>query len=281
MYIPSSGHRQDAMSIYIVTGSLHHMVSNHTNLAVQGGKRKERETRSIKRLLLVIDVQLKGLNQQSFTPIITESQKEMWWRAHKQLQPANNTHSISLLDADQPAGPSNVSQIFDMGRVSEGLLADLDPIGAYAMSINSQQRSGSDMSSHSAMAMLHESIPPSNHAELLVTANAAPDSFKTKYHPKSGHTALYKSFSTCGQQTYPEHIPDDKPWIPFLSQADFKLAEITHAVAMSKEQVNKLICLVWRISGGQSNFTLKSHAEISKGWAHAAPQLTPVLIVQA
>ncbi|KAF9219660.1 hypothetical protein BS17DRAFT_716720 [Gyrodon lividus] len=124
------------------------------------------------------------------------------------------------------------------------------------------------------MATLHESIPPSNHAELPVTANAAPDSFKTEYHPKGGHMALYKSFSTFGQQTSSKHVPDDEPWIPFLSRADFEFAEITHAAAMSKEQVDKPIHLVRRISGGQSDFTLKSHADISKGWAHAAPQLT-------
>ncbi|KIK93688.1 hypothetical protein PAXRUDRAFT_45796, partial [Paxillus rubicundulus Ve08.2h10] len=80
------------------------------------------------------------------------------------------------------------------------------------------------------------------------TTDAAPNSFKTEYHPKSSHATLYEPFSAFGQWTSPKAITDDEPWAPFLSQADFEFAEITHASAMSKEQVDKLLCLVWRIS---------------------------------
>ncbi|KAF8427202.1 hypothetical protein L210DRAFT_3614939 [Boletus edulis BED1] len=75
-----------------------------------------------------------------------------------------------------------------------------------------------------------------DHLPFAATANAAPDSFKTEYHPKSGRATEYESFSCYGQQSFPPSLPDDTPWAPFLSRLDFEIAELTHQSAMSKDQ---------------------------------------------
>jgi hypothetical protein len=123
-------------------------------------------------------------------------------------------------------------------------------------------------------SILGPSVAPSRSA----TAAAASDSFKTEYHPKSGHPTVYESFSAFASKPPPPPIPDHEPWKPFISREDFEFAEITHAATMSKELTDKLLHLVWKITGGQTetDFSLKNHADINAAWAHAAPQLTPV-----
>ncbi|KAF8427564.1 hypothetical protein L210DRAFT_3614930 [Boletus edulis BED1] len=110
------------------------------------------------------------------------------------------------------------------------------------------------------------------------TANAAPDSFKTEYHPKSGRATEYESFSCYGQQSFPPSLPDDTPWAPFLSRLDFEIAELTHQSAMSKDQVDHLLKLIWSISDsqGKSGFTLRSHNDVTKAWSRVASRLTPL-----
>ena len=126
----------------------------------------------------------------------------------------------------------------------------------------------------SFVGMLGPSAAPSRSA----TAAAAPDSFKTEYHPKSGCPIVYESFSAFGSKPPPQPIPNPEPWKPFVSRKDFEFAEITHAAAMSKELTDKLLRLVWRITGGrmETSFSLKNHADTNEAWARAAPQLSPV-----
>ncbi|KAF8134322.1 hypothetical protein EV363DRAFT_1161139, partial [Boletus edulis] len=104
------------------------------------------------------------------------------------------------------------------------------------------------------------------------------DSFKTEYHPKSGHATEYESFSCYGQQSFPPSLPDDTPWAPFLSQLDFEIAELTHQSAMSKDQVDHLLKLIWSISDsqGKSGFTLRSHNDVTKALSRVASRLTPL-----
>ncbi|KAG8219498.1 hypothetical protein J3R82DRAFT_443 [Butyriboletus roseoflavus] len=110
------------------------------------------------------------------------------------------------------------------------------------------------------------------------TANAAPNSFKMEYHPKASHATEYESFSTYGRQSFQPSLSDDVPWAPFLSWVDFEIAELTHQSAMSKEQINQLLKLIWLIAGGQSGFTLRSYNDVTNAWFHVVLQLTPVHI---
>ncbi|KAF8546447.1 hypothetical protein OG21DRAFT_1388874, partial [Imleria badia] len=102
--------------------------------------------------------------------------------------------------------------------------------------------------------------------------------FKTEYHPNSSRAPVYESFSMFGCQAHPPPVIDAQPWEPFISHEDFEFAEITHAAAMSKDLVNKLLHLIWKIAGGQTKtkFSLKSHNNIAAAWLHASVLLTPV-----
>ncbi|KAG8221796.1 hypothetical protein J3R82DRAFT_2124 [Butyriboletus roseoflavus] len=112
----------------------------------------------------------------------------------------------------------------------------------------------------------------------MATANATPDSFKMEYHPKASHVTEYESFSTYGRQSFQPSLFDDAPWAPFLSQVNFEIAELTHQSAMSKEQINQLLKLIWLIAGGQSGFTLRSYNDVMNAWSCVIPQLMPVCI---
>ncbi|KIJ21105.1 hypothetical protein PAXINDRAFT_160453 [Paxillus involutus ATCC 200175] len=102
------------------------------------------------------------------------------------------------------------------------------------------------------------------------------NSFKTEYHPKSARPPVIDSFSTYGQTsaTTPPII-DPKPWQPFLSHVDFEFAELAHDAALSKDQTNQFLQLIWKISHGPSMFSFKSHADIAKAWECSCTQMTP------
>ncbi|KAG1851348.1 hypothetical protein DFJ58DRAFT_729007 [Suillus subalutaceus] len=115
-----------------------------------------------------------------------------------------------------------------------------------------------------------------------VAATAVPitsDTFKTEYHPNSGHAPTIETFSTFGQSIKAEAssppIVDNKPWEPFTCRADFEFAELTHKAALNKDQTDKMLQLIWQIAKGHAKFTFRSHAEVSKAWDQAATQMTP------
>ena len=111
------------------------------------------------------------------------------------------------------------------------------------------------------------------------TNSPAGDAFKTEYHPNSGRAPAIETFSTfgCSRPTPgPESIVDDKPWHPFTSRADFEFAELAHQAALNKDQTDRMLQLIWRIVEGNTKFTFKSHLEVSRAWAQAAHQMTPV-----
>lgn len=160
-------------------------------------------------------------------------------------------------------------------------IADLGSPGGDNMSVDSQQRKYvqlrlSDLIECRPLPLSGSDSEPFAAA----TVNAAPDSFKTEYHPKSGRAAEYESFSSYGKRSFPPTLPDDAPWAPFLSRVDFEIAELTHQSAMSKEQIDHLLKIIWLISdaSGQSGFTLRSSNDVANAWSRVAPRLTPVCI---
>ncbi|KIK18724.1 hypothetical protein PISMIDRAFT_24608 [Pisolithus microcarpus 441] len=122
---------------------------------------------------------------------------------------------------------------------------------------------------------LSVSTPPS--------ANIQPDSFKTEFHPKSGHPMMVDSFSTfdCSQgqtQNQPMVDDDSQPWHPFQTCEDFEFSEIAHQAALNKDHMNKLLSLIQQnqIAKGKVKFTLQSHHDITKAWKCMAKLMTPV-----
>ena len=108
-----------------------------------------------------------------------------------------------------------------------------------------------------------------------------PDAFKTKFHPKSGRPTTIDSFSTFDRsQNQPpnQHTGDDKsePWHPFQTLEDFEFSEIAHQAALNKDQTNRLLALIQRVSKGEAKITLESHRDVSEAWKRAAKMMTPV-----
>jgi len=113
------------------------------------------------------------------------------------------------------------------------------------------------------------------------SASVQPDSFKTEFHPKSGRPPTVDTFSTFDRsQHQPPNQPIDadnsKPWHPFQTLEDFEFSEIAHQAALNKDQTNKLLALIRRISKGEAKLTLESHRDVSEAWKCAAKMMTPV-----
>ncbi|KAG1819402.1 hypothetical protein DFJ58DRAFT_720208 [Suillus subalutaceus] len=82
-----------------------------------------------------------------------------------------------------------------------------------------------------------------------------------EYHPHTGDTQ--------------SPVIDDEPWQPFSCRADFEFAELAHRAALSKDQTNELLKFIWRVADGRTNFTFKTHNDVSAAWTRASSQLTP------
>ena len=108
-----------------------------------------------------------------------------------------------------------------------------------------------------------------------------PDAFKTEFHPKSGRPTTVNSFSTFDRshdQPPNQPIGDDKskPWHPFQTLEDFEFSELAHQAALNKDQTNRLLALIQRVSKGEVKVTLESHRDVSEAWKRAAKMMTPV-----
>lgn len=125
------------------------------------------------------------------------------------------------------------------------------------------------------------------HEDLLMSIPsiiAPPDlnTFKTEFHPNAHCEPVIECFSAFGcveTDNMRPHIDDEAPWTPFKSRADFEFAEIVHQATLDKDQTDRLLKLLWRIVDGNTNFTLKSHADLWKAWDLAASQMTPVSVI--
>jgi len=71
-------------------------------------------------------------------------------------------------------------------------------------------------------------------------------------------------------------ILNQKPWLPFHSQAEYTFAEIALQSAMSNKQLDALIKVVHTLMKGKENFELKSHCDVQDLWNRASDSLTPV-----
>ncbi|KAI5996963.1 hypothetical protein EDD15DRAFT_2528643 [Pisolithus albus] len=173
----------------------------------------------------------------------------------------------------QPATLSHCTP-FDVDTLSTSSV-DLAAGAAMSVSGDVYERSISDTS----MAGIpdgpdHFSVPAP------VSANIQPDSFKTKFHPKSGRATTVDSFSTFDRsqgrtQSQPIVDDDSQPWHPFQTREDFEFSEIAHQAALNKDLTNKLLSLIQWIAKGEAKFTLQSHHDVTEAWKCAAKLMTP------
>ncbi|KAG1841947.1 hypothetical protein F4604DRAFT_1828380 [Suillus subluteus] len=103
-----------------------------------------------------------------------------------------------------------------------------------------------------------------------------PYEFKTEFHPCSGRETLYQRFEEFSVTPETQTLPaEEEPWCPFQSRGDFEFSEIALDAALNKNQVDRLLSLMARISQGQAQITLKNEADLRKALDNAVAELTP------
>lgn len=97
-------------------------------------------------------------------------------------------------------------------------------------------------------------------------------------HPQSGIATTVDSWQEYEQQNKakPSTPIDDTPWRPFASRTDFEFAEFAAEAHLSRPLAERLLRLVSRISGGTSDFSFKTYADLEAAWEQASKLHTPV-----
>ncbi|KAG1802535.1 hypothetical protein EV424DRAFT_1282883, partial [Suillus variegatus] len=77
------------------------------------------------------------------------------------------------------------------------------------------------------------------------------DDIKVEYHPHSKLPSIVHHFAAFSRSCSSEgQVPcNDAPWKPFQMQLDFEVTEIALEAAMAKEQMNRLLDLVFTHCG--------------------------------
>ncbi|KAI5982863.1 hypothetical protein EDD15DRAFT_2179828, partial [Pisolithus albus] len=87
--------------------------------------------------------------------------------------------------------------------------------------------------------------------------------FKTEFHPKSGCSTAFESFSTF-DRTHRDAVSNSvvedgsEPWHPFQTRGDFEFSELAHKAALNKDLTNQLLALIQRLLSGEARLTLRS-----------------------
>ncbi|KAG1730266.1 uncharacterized protein EDB91DRAFT_1239125 [Suillus paluster] len=130
------------------------------------------------------------------------------------------------------------------------------------------------MASTSAGAAPPPSLIPVSAA--TATTSARSDTFKTEFHPHSGHPTTVETFSAYGTGLGTRSpMVDDTPWHPFTCCADFEFTELAHKAALNKDQMNELLKFIWQVADGHTKFSFRTHRDVTTAWARASSQMSP------
>ncbi|KAH9901641.1 hypothetical protein C8Q73DRAFT_636091 [Cubamyces lactineus] len=136
-------------------------------------------------------------------------------------------------------------------------------------------------------AQSHTSSSPAREQHLRLptfrppTVNGLPDKldiddFLTISHPHAKRPPVHKRFDEFNRA--PPAVDPAKlnrtPWHPFKSRADFEFAEFVLNAALNEGQVDALLALIDRVSGGQSQLSFRKYSDLKDVWA-AASRVTP------
>jgi len=99
-------------------------------------------------------------------------------------------------------------------------------------------------------------------------ANPQLHEIKIEYHPSSKRAE--QRFCTDKRIPDAPEIPDqptaEKPWHPFRSHLDFKIAELALNAHLSKADMEHLVSIIQRCIQDPEQFTLRGHKDISEYW---------------
>ena len=103
-----------------------------------------------------------------------------------------------------------------------------------------------------------------------------------EYHPHSGRRTRVVSAEefkeTLNNQPDPTILPDDEPWLPFLSREDFDFVELVHDAKLNQKQTERLINLINHCQTPPGSFTLRNYNDLRSSLEHASKLLTNVRI---
>ncbi|KAI0674805.1 hypothetical protein C8Q78DRAFT_502219 [Trametes maxima] len=107
--------------------------------------------------------------------------------------------------------------------------------------------------------------------------SVATDSFRTEYHPRSGRpTTVHpiEEFTRVHDSQY-KPPPQETPWGPFTTKADFEFAELSLQAALNKRQVDAFLQLIERLVRSEDRLTFRNQKDVETAWKGAAHKLTP------
>jgi hypothetical protein len=118
-----------------------------------------------------------------------------------------------------------------------------------------------------------------------VDSPPAGDYIRVEYHPNSKKAPItlspeeFKS-SSRGNTDKPVAPLDQHPWRPFRTREDFELAELVHAAALNKDQVDTLVKLIKRCERNPGSLTFEGVQDVERSWEDTSKLLTPVRTFQ-
>lgn len=110
---------------------------------------------------------------------------------------------------------------------------------------------------------------------------------KIVYHPSAGRLPDIYSFEYyCNTPTEEKHANDSgseamesnsnrRPWNPFPTRADFELAEVMLDGHLNKQQIERILAIIWKAMKGPDSsdttdrVTIQNSADLSNIWDHA------------
>ncbi|EKM77927.1 hypothetical protein AGABI1DRAFT_42300 [Agaricus bisporus var. burnettii JB137-S8] len=102
------------------------------------------------------------------------------------------------------------------------------------------------------------------------------DTIYTEYHPSSGLAPKLMPLEDHNRKSFPNLVPETRPWEPFRTRIDFEALELAMEIGLNKKQLARYIALLHRaqIYGTNSNeedkFTVRDAKEAMSLWDLAA-----------
>ena len=113
------------------------------------------------------------------------------------------------------------------------------------------------------------------------------DDFLTVSHPHAATSPVHKRYDDFNRAPPPINPAklSKTPWHPFKSREDFEFAEFVLKAALNQGEVDALLALIDRVSGGRSTLSFRTYGDLKDTWdaaSRAAPAVrlsSPLLVM--
>jgi hypothetical protein len=129
-----------------------------------------------------------------------------------------------------------------------------------------------------------DSSAGTKHLDLNADSSLSNGYVQIEYHPHSKRDPRVLSpeeFKMLSNDNEEPILSDERPWRPFRSREDFELAELTHAAALNKGQIDTLVKLIKRCEKNPGSLIFEGVQDVERAWEDASKLLTPVSAFRA